>query len=150
MSAAVEIAPPVRRLFTMAVVLVVVAVVATCNAVEYPSSSSVSSPPAAKLAFDLQPTNVAAGADISPPVIVAVQDGMGNVVTTATSTVTIAVGTNPAHGTLSGTTTVGAIGGFATFVNLIIDSVGTGYTLTAAAAGLTGATSSAFSVTVAH
>ena len=53
----------------------------------------------------------------------------------------MAIGTNPGGGTLSGTTTVAAVAGVATFSNLSIDKVGNGYTLTASAAGLTGATS---------
>src|SRR5207237_971010 len=49
-------------------------------------------------------------------------------------------------GTLSGTTTVAAVSGVATFSNLSIDKAGTGYTLTAASGALTGATSSAFTI----
>src|SRR5439155_14525085 len=79
---------------------------------------------------------------------VAVQDAQGNTVTTATTSITVAIGTNPASGTLSGTTTVAAVSGVATFFNLSIDKAGTGYTLTASATGLTGATSSAFNIGV--
>jgi len=67
-------------------------------------------------------------------------------VTTATTSITVAIGTNPASGTLSGTTTVAAVSGVATFSHLSIDKAGTGYTLTASATGLTGVTSSAFDV----
>src|SRR5205085_230208 len=49
--------------------------------------------------------------------------------------------------TLSGTTTIAAVGGIATFSNLSIDKVGTGYTLTASDASLTGTTSGSFSIT---
>src|SRR5207248_2626643 len=101
---------------------------------------------AAKLAFTVQPSNTAAGAAITPAVQVAVQDAQGNTVTTATTSITLAIGTNPASGTLSGTTTVAAVSGVATFSNLSIDKAGTGYTLNASATGLTGATSSAFNV----
>ena len=41
-----------------------------------------------------------------------------------------------------------AVNGVATFSNLTLNQIGTGYTLTAAASGLTGATSPAFNVTV--
>src|SRR3989441_171520 len=101
---------------------------------------------AAKLVFTVQPSNAAAGAAITPAVQVAVQDAQGNIVTTATTSITVAIGTNPASGTLSGTTTVAAVNGVATFSNLSIDKAGTGYTLTVSATGLTGATSSAFNV----
>src|SRR5207249_1282203 len=103
---------------------------------------------AAKLGFTVQPSNAAAGAAITPAVQVAVQDAQANTVTTATTSITVAIGTNPASGTLSGTTTVAAVSGVATFSNLSIDKAGTGYTLTASATGLTGATSSAFNVVV--
>src|SRR5207245_2720140 len=105
-------------------------------------------PAAAKLAFSGQPSNAVAGAANTPAVQVAVQDALGNTVTTATSSITMAIGTNPASGTLSGTMTVAAISGVATFSTLILNRAGTGYTLTASATGLTGATSSAFSIGV--
>ena len=41
----------------------------------------------------------------------------------------MAIGTNPGGGTLSGTTTVAAVAGVATFSNLSINKAGTGYTL---------------------
>src|SRR6266481_2169792 len=102
---------------------------------------------AAQLAFTVQPTNVVAGAAIAPAVQVSIEDAKGNVVTTATNMVTIAIGTNPGGGTLSGTATVAAVAGVATFSTLSIDKTGTGYTLAASSAGFTGATSTAFNVT---
>ena len=101
---------------------------------------------ASRLAFTLQPTNAAIGAAITPPVQVVVQDAQGNTVTTATTSISVAIGTNPASGTLSGTTTVAAVDGVATFSSLSLNTAGTGYTLTATATGLTAATSSAFSI----
>ena len=103
--------------------------------------------PAAKLVFTAQPSTAAAGAAITPAVQVAVQDAQGNSVTTATTSITVAIGTNPASGTLSGTTTVAAVNGVATFANLNINNPGTGYTLTASATNLTGASSSGFNLT---
>src|SRR5207245_501858 len=97
---------------------------------------------AAKLVFTVQPSNAAAGAAITPAVQVTVQDAQGNTVTTATTSITVAIGTNPASGTLAGTPTVAAVNGVATFANLSIDNPGTGYTLTASATGLTSATPS--------
>ena len=58
----------------------------------------------------------------------------------------MAIGTNPGGGTLSGTTTVAAVSGVATFANLSIDKAGSGYTLTAADDSLTGATSNTFTI----
>ena len=101
----------------------------------------------AKLAFSAQPSNVAAGSSITPSVTVTVEDGAGNPVNSATNSITIAIGTNPSSGTLGGTLTVAAVNGVATFSTLNINTAGTGYTLTASAFGLTGATSSTFNVT---
>ena len=110
------------------------------------TTKSVTVGPPAKLAFSVQPGNVAAASAITPAVAVSIEDANGNLVTTATNQVTIAIGTNPANGTLSGTTTVAAIGGVATFSGLSINNVGTGYTLAAAATSLMSATSNAFAV----
>src|SRR5881296_2023145 len=101
---------------------------------------------AAKLAFIVQPSNALAGGAITPAMQVAVQDAQGNTVTTATTTITVAIGTNPASGTLAGTKTVAAVNGVATFSTLSLNLAGTGYTLTATATGLTSATSSAFNI----
>src|SRR5206468_49483 len=101
---------------------------------------------AAKLVFTVQPSTAAAGAAITPAMQVAVQDAQGNTVTTATTSITLAIGTNPASGTLAGTTTVAAVNGVATFSTLSLNTAGSGYTLTASATGLTGATSNAFNV----
>src|ERR1043165_4533143 len=86
---------------------------------------------ATKLAFTVQPSNTTAKAAITPGVQVTVQDASGNTVTSATNSVTIAIGTNSGSGTLSGTATVAAVNGVATFNTLTIDKVGTGYTLAA-------------------
>src|SRR5439155_13237473 len=75
------------------------------------------------------------------------QDDAGNTDASFTGPVTIALGTNPSGGTLSGTKTVTTASGVAAFSNLSIDKAGTGYTLQATASGLTGATSAAFSIT---
>ena len=88
-----------------------------------------------------------AGAAISPAVQVSVEDANGNVVTSDNSSVTIAIGANPGNGTLSGTLTVAAVNGVATFNGLSINKAGTGYTLTATDGSLTAATSNAFDVT---
>jgi hypothetical protein len=122
---------------------------ASCTSGLPTSLGSSGGSPSVKLAFSLQPSSVAAGATISPPVVVAVQDGFGNTVPTATLSVTVAIGNNGGGGTLSGTTTVAAVRGFATFADLAIDKAGTGYTLTAAATGVIGATSNPFAVTTA-
>jgi hypothetical protein len=99
-----------------------------------------------QLAFTRPPQTTAAGASFSPSIQVTVQDAAGNTVTSANDAVTLAIGVNPAGGTLAGTVTVNAVNGVASFGNVSIDQVGAGYTLTATAAGLTGATSPAFDI----
>src|SRR2546427_4303835 len=102
---------------------------------------------ASKLVFSQQPTNTTAAQTITPAVAVQVQDANGNLVTTSTASITVAIGTNPGGGTLSGTVTQSAAGGVATFGNLSINKSGTGYTLTASSGSLTSATSSTFNIT---
>jgi MSHA biogenesis protein MshQ len=100
-----------------------------------------------RLAYGVQPSNTAAGASISPAVTVVVQDQFGNTVTSNTSSISLAIGTNPGSGTLNGTISVAAVAGVATFSTLSINNAGTGYTLFASATNLTGATSAAFNIT---
>jgi len=103
-------------------------------------------PPATHLVFTVQPSNTTAGSTISPAVQVAAQDDAGVTVTSFAGSITIALGTNPAGGTLSGTKIVTAVNGVATFSTLSIDRAGNGYTLVATATGLTGATSAPFNI----
>src|SRR5439155_463228 len=97
-----------------------------------------------QLVFTVQASTAVADRTISPAVQVTARDAQGNLVSAFAGSVTVALGTNPSGGTLAGTTTVTAAGGVATFGTLSVDKVGTGYTLTATAPGLSGATSSAF------
>ena len=85
-----------------------------------------------KLAFIQNPTNTAAGSAITPAVTVAVEDANGNVETGDNATkVTLAIGTNPGGGTLTGGSAVTVAAGVATFSGLSINKTGTGYTLSA-------------------
>jgi MYXO-CTERM domain-containing protein len=102
---------------------------------------------ASRLVFTVHPSNAVAGASLSPAVRVGLQDAYGNAVTTGSFSVTVAIGNNVGGGTLSGTSTAAMSSGVATFSNLSINKVGTGYTLTASTAELTGATSSGFNIT---
>jgi uncharacterized protein YjdB len=101
--------------------------------------------PAVRLAFSTQPANGIAGAALDP-VRVAIQDETGATATTATNAVTIALDDNPANATLSGTRTVNAVAGIATFSDLRISRPGTGYRLSATSGELTPATSNTFAV----
>src|SRR5207237_65351 len=97
---------------------------ATDGALTMATSSAFNITPgaAAKLIFTAQPTNTVSTLTIDNPtgVQVSVEDASGNVVTTDTSNVTVAIGANPGGGTLSGTATVAAVAGVAKFTTLSI------------------------------
>jgi len=101
---------------------------------------------ATALAFQVQPANATAGVPIAPSVQVRAVDSTGATATSFTGNVTVAFGANPGSGTLSGTTTVKAASGVATFSTITVDSAATGYTLAASSSGLAGATSGTFNV----
>lgn len=99
-----------------------------------------------QLGFTTQPGNAAINSPIPGPPTVTVQDSTGNTVTAATQSISIAIGTNPNAGTLDGNTTL-ISSSSVTFADLNIDKLGNGYTLTASAPGLLGATSNPFNIT---
>ena len=101
------------------------------------------------LAFVTQPSRTAPFLTIQPPVRVAVVDEQGNTVTSFSGSVTIAIGHNGGlllPGNLSGTKTVTAVNGVATFSDLSIDQLGNGYTLTVSGTSLIGAESAPFNI----
>ncbi len=101
-----------------------------------------------RLAFVTQPNTTEALQTMTPSVQVAVKDSYGNTVTTDnTSIVTVAIGTNPVGGTLSGTLTRTVVAGVAAFDDLSIDQRGEGYTLTASAPYIQTVTSEVFDIT---
>ena len=100
----------------------------------------------AAVAFQSQPTSTSVGAAI-PDFVVAVVDGFGNIVPSTTASVSVAIANNPGGGTLSGTTTVSAMSGLATFTGLSIDQPGVGYTLEATILSLVPETSLGFDIT---
>jgi hypothetical protein len=99
-----------------------------------------------QLVFTVPPSNATAGTAITPAVRVTAEDAAGNTATTFTGNVTLAIGTNPGGGTLTGGGPVAAVSGVATFSSVSIDKAGTGYTLTASS-GTLGGTSPAFNIT---
>jgi hypothetical protein len=103
---------------------------------------------AIKLVFTVQPTNTASDATITPAIEVAAQDNYGNTDTTYTADISIIILNNPlGTGALSGTATVAAVSGVATFSDLSIDKAGVGYTLRANSGSLTQVTSASFNIT---
>src|SRR5437870_2371931 len=130
------------RLFRAAVLSVASLLLSTC-------ARDVTAPPApTQLAFLQQPENLLAGHQFSQTVKVRADDAHGNKVASFRGNVTVALANNPGGATLSGTTTVAAVDGIATFSDLSLDKTGAGYTLTASASGgaLVAPTSAAFDV----
>ena len=108
---------------------------------------------ASKLGFSIQPGNTVAGCpsalnNIAGPPTVVIQDQFANALGVGSQSISMAIGTNPSAGTLTGTASVTASAGVAVFSQLRIDTAGTGYTLIASSAGLTSATSNAFNIAV--
>lgn len=102
--------------------------------------------PATKLAFTTQPVDGLAGEVLGTEVVVEIQNELGEQMATANNLVTLAIGTNPTGGALSGTLTRAAANGVALFTGLSIDKAGRGYTLKATANNLTGAVSGDFDI----
>ena len=101
---------------------------------------------ATQLVFTVQPpTSVTVGAQFT--VQVAAQDDQGTTDPTFVEDVSLAIGAGSPGGTLSGTTTVSAVNGVATFSGLSLDVAGAGYTLVASALNLPDVTSNSFAVT---
>ncbi len=106
-------------------------------------------PAATQLAFTVQPSTTLPLMTIHPAVQVTALDAAGTPATSYNGPVTIAIGNNGGllvPGTLSGTKTVTAVNGVATFSDLSIDQMGNGYTLKVAASGFTGAESKPFNI----
>jgi Bacterial Ig-like domain (group 3)/FG-GAP-like repeat/FG-GAP repeat len=102
----------------------------------------ISAAAAAKLVITAQPINGTTGTPIGN-VVVQVQDSFGNLVTG--STASVLVGSTPTG--VSGTTTVSAVAGVATFSNLVFNTPAT-YTLTASSTGLANGFSSPIAITL--
>ncbi|MFP4468599.1 MAG: DUF2341 domain-containing protein [Bacteroidales bacterium] len=100
----------------------------------------------AQLSFEQSPTNTEPGEVLTPPVTIRIEDNLGNLVTTATDNISIAIDNNPSGGSLSGTQSRDAVDGIATFDDLSIDTPGDGYTLEATSGGLTPVTSTPFDI----
>jgi uncharacterized repeat protein (TIGR01451 family) len=100
---------------------------------------------AATLSFTTQPPATSqAGQPFVP--VVTVLDAYNNTVTTSAATVSLAL-TNANGAALSGTASLAAASGVATFNGLNVTKVGTGYALKATATSLVAANSTGFSIT---
>jgi hypothetical protein len=108
-------------------------------------SFTVSPAAASKLAITQTPTTGPAGQALGTALTALVEDTFGNVVSSNSSTVALAVLSGPASFASGSTTSIAAASGVASFSNLIFNTAGT-YTLSASDGSLTGATSGSFTV----
>jgi len=99
-----------------------------------------------RLAFLVQPRDVAAGSPISPEVKVEAVDTLGTVLSQFSGRVFVTLASNPSGGSLSGTTSAAAASGLAIFDTLVINQAGSGYMLVASASGMASVTSAPFTV----
>jgi uncharacterized delta-60 repeat protein len=104
--------------------------------------------PPMHLSFSQQPNTTTAGSTLAPPVTVQIRDTADNPVNYSAA-VTIAINSNPSSGTLSGTRTVSAVGGIATFNDLSIDKPGSRYNLIVSGVNFGAAGSNFFDITTA-
>jgi len=100
----------------------------------------------ALLYFTTQPSNASLNTAISPSIVVTARDKFGNTKTDFTGNVTLSFATNRYAATLSGTLTVAAVAGVATFSNVQINRSGIGFALRATATGAKPATSNTFDI----
>lgn len=98
-----------------------------------------------QLAFTSAPFFVSTNLNL-PPVRVAVRDACGGPIPGSTIPITVALNANSASAVLGGTTTVNAINGVATFLDLTVNKPGAGLTLGATSTGLMTATTAAFTI----
>ncbi len=115
------------------------------NSVTSTAFDVVPASPAQLVIGDQPPSNITAGTGFG--LTVDVEDAFGNLETSYDGSVTVALGTNPAGGSLGGTLTTTAIDGVAAFSGLTLDQAVSGYTIQATASGLSSATSQALDVT---
>ncbi|HVX41181.1 MAG TPA: Ig-like domain-containing protein [Gemmatimonadaceae bacterium] len=101
---------------------------------------NVSAGAAAKLAFlTPPPTSVQAGVSMAPPVVVQIQDALGNPAGNATGAVTIGIQSGPSGAQISGNGPETVHNANATFASLQLNTAG-GYTLIASSGTLQGTT----------
>jgi hypothetical protein len=106
-------------------------------------------PTPTQLGFVQQPTNAYTNTSLSPAMTVRLLDTNGQPVSKSGVSITLAIGTNPGSGILSGTLTRPTnTSGVATFNDIKINNAGTGYTLVASSTGLSRATSTTFNISL--
>jgi hypothetical protein len=98
------------------------------------------------LGFVSQPAGGTVAQTMTPAITVVARDTLGNTDVTFSGSVTVVLADNTAGAFLSGTKTVAAVSGVASFGDLSVDRAGSGFVLVASAPGATSATSSTFTI----
>ena len=96
-------------------------------------------------AITTQPTGAASGSQLATQPVIRIVDASGNTVTSSTVSVVASIASGT--GTLSGTTTVTASSGIATFTDLVITGTAGNFTLTFTPASLSAVTSNSLAIT---
>lgn len=102
-------------------------------------------PPATAAAITTQPIGSASGSALGTQPVIRIVDSAGG--TVASSTVNVVASIASGTGTLSGTMTVAAVAGVATFTNLVITGTPGSFTLTFTPISLTAVTSNSLTIT---
>ena len=100
---------------------------------------------ATKAMITADPAGAAAGTAFTSQPVVRIADSSGNTVTSSTVNVVASIGSG-SGGTLSGTTTVAAVNGVATFTDLVLTGTAGNFTLTFTPTSLTASTSNSFAL----
>ena len=79
------------------------------------------------LIVDVQPAGVISGNSISTQPVIKIVDQDGNLIPTATDDVDVSINVVTGSGSLTGTTTITAIDGYATFIDLVVTGYGSFY-----------------------
>lgn len=98
--------------------------------------------PVTQLAFVVQPSNTDVDVALAPAVVIAVEDGDGNVATDAAGTISVALATNPGNVVLAGTAQLALSSGIASFADLEVAVPGQQYQLDATSSVTTATTTS--------
>jgi hypothetical protein len=103
---------------------------------------------ATQLEFTAQPSSSTPNAPFPTQPVVTAKDASGNVDTSYSANITLAIksGTGAPGAALNGTVTVAAVNGVATFSGLSIDLIGSAYQLTASSGALPAVDSAAFNI----
>ena len=101
--------------------------------------------PASGAAITTQPAGAGSGSVLGTQPVIRIVDSGGNTVTSSTVNVVASIASGT--GTLSGTTTIAASSGIATFTNLVVTGTAGAFTLTFTPTSLTAATSNNLTIT---